>query len=161
MSTSTQSNRKDGGPAALPGYPIEVSRCRIAANFPLKKGNSLMTIKNLWPLVYIFLLLTTVPSCGNGSSTVPPPPSKPAFLYAVTLSGPPSAVFQLATFKVDSSTGTLSSPTTTALPSLIVPQVAVDPLPSSCMSPTFPLTRLIFSPSTRVPAFRLRRARSW
>jgi hypothetical protein len=38
MSTSTQSNRKDGGPAALPGYPIEVSRCRIAANFPLKKG---------------------------------------------------------------------------------------------------------------------------
>ena len=86
-----------------------------------------MKIKHLWPLVCIFLMLMSAPSCGNGSSNVSLPPSKPAFLYAVTLSGPPSAVFQLATFKVDSSTGTLSSPTTTALPPLIVPQVAVDP----------------------------------
>ena len=86
-----------------------------------------MKIKHLWPLVCIFLLLTIVPSCGNGSSNVSPPPSKPAFLYAVTLSGPPTAVFQLATFKVDSSAGTLSSATTAALPPLIVPQVVVDP----------------------------------
>lgn len=86
-----------------------------------------MTCKKLCKLTGIFLLLAVAVSCGTGSGMTPPPPAKADFLYAITLSGqPPNITFNLSSFKVDTSTGALTSTATIPLtqPTL---GLAVDP----------------------------------
>ncbi len=116
-----------------------------------------MANKHLWPLVCVLALLTIVCGCGSGSSNGVPPPSKPDFLYAIAFSGPPNSPnFQLSNFKVDSSTGALSSPSTTMFGSQLVPGIAVNPaskyLYASFPNPGAPAIGIFtIDPSTGLP----------
>ena len=80
----------------------------------------------LFSLAVCLILLS---GCGGSGGTQPPPPlPKPDFLYALTPPGPVAgASFQISTYKVDTSTGALTSSGSTSLSGLVVPQIAVDP----------------------------------
>ena len=85
-----------------------------------------MAWKHLPLLLSIEFLLTAILGCGSSNMMAPPPPpppSKSEFLYAMTFQPPTTA--QLLAFKLDLSTGTLSAPSTTAVPLSL--GIVVDP----------------------------------
>jgi len=91
-----------------------------------------MTSKQVWMLALFLPLLAVTLGCGSGSSNLTvPPQAKPDFLYAITVSGPPNTpAFNLASFRVDPSTGAVSSTSTTPLSTLTL-GLAVDPAAKS------------------------------
>lgn len=77
----------------------------------------------------LLLSLFALTGCGSsGGSNPPPPPAKPEFFYMVvnTTTPPNAPSFQLASFTIDTTNGSLT-PTGTQAWSQLYPQIVVDP----------------------------------
>ena len=84
-----------------------------------------MAKKHLPLVVSLQFLLALTLGCGSSNTMPPPPPApKSEFLYLMTFQ-PPAPNARLMTFKLDPTTGILSSPSTMAVP--LTFGVAVDP----------------------------------
>jgi 6-phosphogluconolactonase len=75
-----------------------------------------MANRSVWLSVLVLAGLAATMGCGGGSPKKVPPPSKPEFLYSIATSGtPPKVSFELLSFTLDPSTGTVSAPASLAL----------------------------------------------
>jgi len=70
-----------------------------------------MANRNVGLFVLVLAGLAATMGCGGGASKQPPPASQTEFLYSIATSGtPPNLSFELLSFTLDPSTGTVSAP---------------------------------------------------